>query len=202
MVLRRYRLTASKFGYVRRLKRTTHPHNLVLDILGVKCARGASLEYGKNMEAEALQAYTEHQHKNGHPNLCVVPSGFVVSKTHPFLGASPDGAIYDPDSVSGPFGFLEIKCAYKYRELTPLQAAEQPDFWSNVENELMQLKQNHPYFSQVQGHMGVGMRLWCDFVTYTQKGVHVERIRFNNSFWGNNFCQSLYHSMKTALHLK
>ena len=181
--VRRCRQTASKFGYVRRLKPTTTPDNLVLEVLGVKCARGAALEYGKNTEAQALQAYTEYQLKNGHPSLCVVPSGFIIFKTHPFLGASPDGAVYDPDCVSQPFGFLEIKCAYKYRELTPLQAAQQPDFWSNLENGQIKLKENHPYYSQVQGQMGVGMRLWCDFVTYTQKGIHVERIEFNDTFW-------------------
>ena len=152
-------------------------------MLGVKCSRAASLEYGKNTEAQALQAYTEHQLKNGHPNLCVVSSGFVISKTHPFLGASPDCAVYDPDCVSEPFGFLEIKCAYKYKELIPLQAAAQSDFGSNLEDGQMKLKENHPYFSQVHGQMAVGMHQWCDFATYTQKGIHVERIKYNDSFW-------------------
>ena len=58
--VRRCRLTASKFGYVRRLKPTTAPDNVVLEVLGVKCARAAALEYGKNMEAQVLQAYTEY----------------------------------------------------------------------------------------------------------------------------------------------
>ena len=73
--VRRQRLTASKFGYVRRLKSTTHPDNLVLDILGVKCVKAASLDNGK---AQALQAYIDYRHKNGHHNLCVVPTGFIT----------------------------------------------------------------------------------------------------------------------------
>lgn len=77
------------------------------------------MEYGKAMEEEALQVYIDYQLKNGHPNLCVVPSGFIISTTHSFLGASPDGAVYDPDCVLEPFG---------PKELTPLQLLSSPIF--------------------------------------------------------------------------
>jgi len=39
------------------------------------------------------------------------------------------------------------------------------------------------YFAQVQGQMGIGGRKWCDFVVYTNKGISIERIHFDASFW-------------------
>ena len=35
-----------------------------------------------------------------------------VCKDYPFLGATPDGTVYDPSNLAHPFGFLEVKCPY------------------------------------------------------------------------------------------
>ena len=59
------------------------------------------------------------QWKHGHSNLVVRPSGLLVSKAHPFLGASPDGLVYDPSDQQQPHGFLEVKCPYSQRDLPP-----------------------------------------------------------------------------------
>jgi len=62
-------------------------------------------------EALAIQAYIQHQQCNGHDGLTVCKVGFHVSRSHPFLGASPDGGVYDP-SCEQPYGFIEVKCPY------------------------------------------------------------------------------------------
>ena len=31
--------------------------------------------------------------------------------------------------------------------------------------------------------MGTGKRPWCDFVIWTSVDIHIERIRFDKSFW-------------------
>ena len=49
------------------------------------------------------------------------------------------------------------------------------------------LKENHAYFCQVQGKMAIGCRHWCDFVVYTNKGISVERVSFNESFGMINY---------------
>ncbi len=36
---------------------------------------------------------------------------------------------------------------------------------------------------QVQGQMAICSRKWCDFVIYTNKGISVQRIKFDESFW-------------------
>ena len=69
------------------------------------------------MEPLAISKYREYQQSNGHPDLTVCASGFIVNTAHPILGASPDGAVYDPSSTLQPYGFLEIKCPYIFHLL-------------------------------------------------------------------------------------
>ena len=62
-------------------------------------------------EKVALEAYIAFQQQNG-PDLLVSPSGFIINPKYCFLGAYPDGAVYDPSNTNEPFGFVEIKCPY------------------------------------------------------------------------------------------
>ena len=41
------------------------------------------------------------------------------------------------------------------------------------------------------GQMGVGGRPWCDFVVYTKKGISVERIPFDETYWNNTLLPKL-----------
>ncbi len=190
--VRRFRLTSSKFGQVQHLKSTTRPDNLVLSILGVKKAFGKPLDYGISMEKTALEEYVKYQHSNGHSDLYAIASGFIVSLQYPFLGTSPDASVYDPSNVLDPYGFAEIKCPYKYQDLSPSEAASKSDFMLQKEvNGKLILKRSHTYYCQVQGQMGIGERLWCDFIVYTKKGIHVERIDFDESFWTNQLLPKL-----------
>ena len=45
-----------------------------------------------------ITQYKVKMQKEGHAALEVNPCGFFVSKTHGFLGASPDGLVVDPTS--------------------------------------------------------------------------------------------------------
>ena len=127
----------------------------------------------------AVQAYTEHQNNSGHHGLTVCSVGFYLSKSHPFLGASPDGSVYDPTSDQ-PYGFVEIKCPYSHHYHTPAEACTDKNFFCTVESgNVVTLRQTSKYFCQVQGQMAVGERPWCDFVVYTLKGISVERIKFD-----------------------
>ena len=145
------------------------------------------------MEPIAISKYVEYQKSNGHPDLTVCASGFIVSTSHPFLGASPDGAVYDPSNSLQPFGFLEIKCPYSARDMSPLEACMNSGFCCRVDSttECVRLKESHTYFSQVQGQMAIGCRPWCDFVLYTNKGISVEKISFNESFWNDKLLPRL-----------
>ena len=143
------------------------------------------------MEREALNECVQYQQNNGHPDLYATASGVIVSLTHPFLAASPDANVYDPTS-STPFGFAEIKCPFKYRELTPAQAAANSDFMRRREPDgRLCLKDKHIYTSQIQGQMAIGGRNWCDFIVYTSKGIYVQRIKFDRQFWESELLPKL-----------
>ena len=52
-----------------------------------------------------------------------------------------------------------------------------------VDDTHCRLKRDHAYYAQVQGQMGVTGAQWCDFIVYTSKGMHVERIAFDPNYW-------------------
>ena len=62
------------------------------------------MKYGTtDHEKVALKAYVSFQQQNGHPDLLVSPSGFIISPKYCFLGTSPDGAVYNLSSTNKPF---------------------------------------------------------------------------------------------------
>lgn len=167
--VRRYRITASIFGIILQRKPETLPDSLVLQILQPKSFTSAATEWGIQQESTAVDAYIRHQQSHGHTNLTVSPCGFYISKTHPFLGASPDSTVYDPSTPEEPFGFVEIKCPYTHRNITPIEASLTSGFCSSPQVSMsgstqLCLHENHPYFAQVQGQMAVGGRPWSDLV--------------------------------------
>ena len=188
--VRRYRITASIFGVILRRRPDTPPDALVLKILQPKQFKSAATEWGVHQEPLAIQEYIRHQQGHGHPNLSVAPCGFHISKSHPYLGATPDGVVYDPLNLDEPFGFLEVKCPYSHRSNTPEEASSTSGFCCSLEAnsdgaQQLYLRRNHIYYAQVQGQMGVGGKPWCDFVVYTTKGISVQRIQFDKDYWEN-----------------
>ena len=190
---RRYRITSSLFGQVLRRKEQTPPGSLVLQILQPKQFSTPATQWGVSSESHAREQYIQHQLTCGRDGLIVAPAGFFISKSQPFLGASPDGAVYDPSSANEPFGFLEIKCPFKHKNSTPQEACRDPTFCCTYDSTAQQvvLKRTHVYFAQVQGQMAIGNRPWCDFVIYTTKGVSIHRVRFDEDYWKVNLLPKL-----------
>ena len=123
-------------------------------------------------------------------------SGLWVSPDYPFLGATPDAAIYMYDhSETQAFGFAEVKCPYKHKEILPKEACAEPSFCCQIVehngSEQLQLKVNHPYYSQIQGQMAIGCRSWNNFIIYTTKGITMERIYFDKLFWESELLPKL-----------
>ena len=131
----------------------------------------------------------------GHSDITICRAGFVICEEHPFLGASPDAYVHDP-SCTEQYGLVEIKCPYKYRYMSPEDACQQSDFCSVIESQAdgtskVCLKQQHHYYAQVQGQMAITGRLWCHFVIYTKKGLSVELINFDKTFWETKLLPAL-----------
>lgn len=192
--VRRYRLTASYFGEVFRRKIVTPPDALVVRLLQQQKISSPAIEWGVKHESIAIEQYVKYQHSSGHPDLSVSAVGFHVCPSHPCLGASPDGGVYDPAYPTKPYGLLEIKCPYRYRDMTPLQACSDSSFYcsmSSINSSSSVLKKTHPYYCQIQGQLAICDRPWCDFVVYTPKGLSVERINFDSNFWNNELLPKL-----------
>ena len=73
-----------------------------------------------------------------------------------YLGCSPDGSVI-PQDCSGNHGALEIKCPWKYRELTVNDMVLMEQAKSSLKDFLLKEDSNrnpkHSYWHQVQGEI-------------------------------------------------
>ena len=100
-------------------------------IIQLRNIKSAALEWGVQHETIAIAEYMKYQHQNGHDGLVVARSGFLVSHSHPFLGSSPDGAVYDRTELTQPYGFLEVKCPYSCRSISLTEACSTSVFFAH-----------------------------------------------------------------------
>ena len=78
-------------------------------------------------EPIALQQYEKFMFNRKTP-VAVLKSGFVVSKSCPVLGASPDAKVFD-FGCSLRFGLAVVKCPHTKFHVTPLEACSDPTFF-------------------------------------------------------------------------
>ena len=124
--------------------------------------------WGKQKETEALKQSVSH--KQNSVNVCSL-CGFVDDKTLPWLGASPDSLIHD-STVHTPSEITQQMRLVMTRIF----------FLSKVDGKVL-LKQNHSYYYQVQGCLATLALKWSDFVVFTKKDLHIERIYFDKELW-------------------
>ena len=102
------RLTASNFGDVCKRKEATKLALLTKRLLYGKKVNTKAMRYGMSNESQARRHYTDYI-QNMSPDAKVEITGFHINQNDCWLGASPDGLVYDPISTD-PHGLLEIKC--------------------------------------------------------------------------------------------
>ena len=104
---------------------------------------------------------------------------------YPWLGASPDFLIHDEYEDVSPFGLGEVKCPFSKKDQTIKESCKDPNFFLADIDGKIGLKKNHNYYYQVQGAMATLNLQWRDFVVFTNKDLHVQRIYFDNVLWEN-----------------
>ena len=114
------------FCEVLRHRVDTPPDALVLRIIDPKPFVSPNTEYGKRMESTALEKYKAYKNDEA-VTLC--SAGFVIYKEKPYLGATPDVYVHDPNRKEQ-YGLVEIKCPYKYCNVTPEDGCFNSDFCS------------------------------------------------------------------------
>lgn len=107
MSQRSKRLTASNFGKV--IKRKRPPtESFGRDMFAPKdLSKVSSLRHGRQQELIARSLYSRKMQKMC-KQFIVFYAGLVVNPSFPYLGASPDGKVYNP-TEKDLFGLLEIK---------------------------------------------------------------------------------------------
>ena len=181
MAERRKRITASVCGTIAKRRTTTKVGKFVKTHLYSTFRGNMATEWGKLQEPESEEAYLLEKRRVS-PHIAVSESGLVVHHHHHWLGASPDGLVYDPSSKE-PEGIVEFKNPYSARTMTLQDASQSKDFCLVNKDGSFQLKRTHVYFYQLQATMFCTGRKWCDFVVRTTVDLHIERITFNSDFW-------------------
>lgn len=191
---RKLRLTASNFGKVlHRKKEPTEP--FLKSIFEAKdLSNVASIRHGKQNEKVVRSHYARKMQKHLNKNFTVYDTGLVVNPSHPYLGATPDGKVFDPTSAS-PFGLLEIKCPYTWRNHTVEAACNDVNFPCSMVDGVPKLRTDDKqgYYAQIQGQLALSGLPWCDFVIYLSgsRSLSVERISFDPTYWNNTLLPKL-----------
>lgn len=175
--LRKNRITASNFGDV--IDYMDRPSE-IMRLKLINKIKGNSefseksfintiVKWGTDHEDEALAQYSK---QTEYP---IEKTGFWIFKDYDFLGASPDGLVLGWDGV--PFGVIEIKCPFsiRYEEI----GQHPPSYLNELD---LTLKTHHKYYHQIQGQLYATKLDWCEFVVWTTKGIHVERIAQNKQW--------------------
>ena len=186
--LRAGRITASRTRAVL----PTNPLKPSLNLIKQICYPEAfkfstkATQWGCAHEKTAQELYSQALSKN-HKNFHIRNSGLVISTTHQFLGASPDGIISCDCCGTG---LIEIKCPHCKKDTTINEAAEDNKFCLKEISGVLQLDQNHPYYFQVQQLFHVCNDImeckYTDFVVWTKKEIFIQRILPDSKFWAEN----------------
>ena len=167
-------MTASQFGQVFKPKRDVNKKFLT-SLCSPEDFFSEAVTYGKRHKKDAKEAYVA-QNQGLHIHSC----GLIVNPEFSFLGATPDAKVCS----EGKTGIIEIKCPYSARDMTVAEAARLiPQFYLVEAGGYLRLRKDHQNFYQVQGQLMVTGAPFCDFVVYTSKDIHVERILPELDVW-------------------
>ena len=177
---RRKRLTASNFGIVCKLRKTTNKDAVAYRLVNNATGSLPALLWGREKEKVAVKILQEKL------SITVSGCGFFVDQVYPFLGASPDGLV-DNDFI------VEIKCPSSARHFRTIKDAireKKCDHLKLVDDQIT-VNRRHSYFYQVQGQLRVTGRSKCIFVTWIPEDMHIEHIEMEKTFWQERMEQHL-----------
>lgn len=179
---RKGRLTASKCKRIASLKPTTSPTKALREILSYdQVPQTTAMQEGLEREDDIEKALLKHMEQNGHHAIRMEKSGFVVSKTHGHIGASPDRIMYDPSESSS--GVVEMKYLQVKQEETLQDVLLRQHICLKTSNGLV-LNSNHKYYYQLHQQMFATNYNWGIFVACGRDdSIFVEKVFFNQEFW-------------------
>ena len=106
---RKFRITASKCHRIATLRPSTSPTKALREVLKYnKQYQSEQMKEGLQKEEEIAKLYERAMNSLGHEGLSVEKCGLIISQSHGFLAATPDGLVRDPVAPL-PCGVLEMK---------------------------------------------------------------------------------------------
>jgi len=130
-----------------------------------------AVQWGKQNESAALREYENQM------GVTVTATGLSLHQELPYLGATADGIVCDNT-------ILEIKCPYSGRDKTIQQLIQSgyPRLCNQADGTVV-LKNNSPYYCQVQGEMAIKQCNMCHFVVWTPNDFIKLDVKFDSNFW-------------------
>ena len=119
--------------------------------------------------------------------------GFILSKSHPFLGASLDSVVINVENLQ--IWGVQIKCPSSKLDQSINDVLKDKKLYLEKANDKIQLKRSHKYFYRIQGQIFRTQLKRVNFVAYFGKNVplYVETITLMKIF-GNKFYHKLSFS--------
>ena len=143
--LRLYRITASNFYFT--VANSVQPSSK-LKVMYYSSFSSLITSHGKHFESHVRALYTNQMIKDGYETLVVNQPGLIISKSHPYVGASLDGIVTSDGDSWG----LEIKCPFSKYNSSLTEALKDKKFFL-IEKQKVELKRGHSYFYQIQCQM-------------------------------------------------
>ena len=186
--LRTILLTASNFGKICLMRRSTSCSNTVASICYPKVLETAAVQFSLANEQAAKKTLELKLGKK------ITPCGLFIHPKIPFLGASPDGLI-DHD------GIVEIKCPSATKDNTVDYAIEHNinvrRIFDRTNKDLM--NKTHPYYFQVLGQLIVANRSYCIFAIWTTVDLKYIKVLRDDEFWNTRMEPLLSQFYKECL---
>ena len=180
---RRLHITSSNVGIIAKRRSTTKATPCVTNLLYAKFRGNKATAWGISQEEATAVKYIEYKTKNGSPGISVNTNcGLAKSPVHPWLAATPDGFVTDPQSTP-PKGLVEFKNPYSYKTMKVIDTIKtKKNTCLSITNDKLSLKRTHNYFYQFQTAMLCIKMKWCDFVVKTTVDIYIKRITFDEDF--------------------
>ena len=171
------RITASNFYKVCHIRETTDKTNTVKLLMNYCPMEHVpeQLEWGHEKEVSATELYLK-KISGKHKEVNIVESGIVINPKWPFLGASPDRIRYCKCHGKT---LVECKSLFSKRNLLPGIAASEKLVKTTKG---FKLKEKTSWYYQIQGQMFITGVRHTDLVIYTNKGILVVPVKFNEEF--------------------
>ena len=171
------RITASNFYKVCHMRETTDKTNTVKLLMNY-CPMEhipEQLEWGHEKEVSATELYFK-KISSKHKEVNIVESGLVINEKWPFRGATPDRIRCCKCHGKT---LVECKSLFSKRNLLPGIAASDKLVKTTKG---FKLKEETPWYYQIQGQMAITGVRHTDLVIYTNKGILVVPVDFNEEF--------------------